>query len=263
MISVKDVYMLLDEKYPYCIQEDYDNSGIMADCGKSIEKIVISLDITNSVVDFAVSQGAQLIVSHHPIIFHPVRSISYNSPLQNLLSSGISAISAHTNFDIADGGVNDALANKLGLKNIEPVFLVSEKNVKGVIRKNYIGRAGNLPDSMLPAEFAAYVTDKLRGRTSAEFVDGGRPVRRVAVGGGACGEFIFECNENRIDAFVTGECKHHELLYAKENGITLIAAGHYATENVALEALASTLQNGFPDVEVIITRIDDPVSFTE
>ena len=117
MISVKDVYMLLDEKYPYCIQEDYDNSGIMADCGKSIDKIVISLDITNSVVDFAVSQGAQLIVSHHPIIFHPVRSISYNSPLQNLLSSGISAISAHTNFDIADGGVNDALANKLGLKN--------------------------------------------------------------------------------------------------------------------------------------------------
>ena len=88
-------------------------------------------------------------------------------------------------------------------------------------------------------------------------------MRRVAVGGGACGEFIFECAENGIDAFLTGECKHHELIYAKDNGITMIAAGHYATENVALEALAETLQKGFCDVEVTVTRVDDPVSCTE
>ena len=263
MARVNDVYRLLDEKYPYCIQEDYDNSGIMADCGRDAEKIIVSLDITNSVVDYAVSQGAQLIVSHHPIIFKPVRSIYYNSPLQRLLCAGISAISAHTNYDIYDSGVNDALASKLALQNIEPVFKVSDKPVNGVMRKNFIGRAGDLPREMTPAEFAAYTSLKLRGRTAIEYVDGGRPVRRVAVGGGACGEFIFECQENGIDAFVTGECKHHEMIYARENGITLIPAGHYATENVALEALAGTLRQGFPDVEVLVTRIDDPVSYTE
>ena len=116
---------------------------------------------------------------------------------------------------------------------------------------------------MTPAGFAAYVGSRLRHRTSMEYVDGGRPINRVAVGGGACGEFVFECLENHIDAFVTGECKHHEMIYAKDNGITLIAAGHYATENIALEALAATLQKGFPDVQVTVTRIDDPVSFTE
>ena len=263
MTNVKAVYELLNEKYPYCIQEDYDNSGIMADCGREIDKIVVSLDITNAVVDFASSIGAQLIVSHHPIIFQPIRSIHYNTPLRRLMAAGISAVSAHTNFDIAAGGVNDSLASKLGLQNIKPVFCVSEKPVRGVMQKNYIGRAGDLPREMTSREFAAYASQILRGRTSVDYVDGGRPVRRVAVGGGACGEFIFECAENGIDAFLTGECKHHELIYAKDNGITMIAAGHYATENVALEALAETLQKGFCDVEVTVTRVDDPVSCTE
>lgn len=261
MTKVKEVYELLNEKYPYCIQEDYDNSGIMADFGREIDKIVVSLDITNSVVDYAASQGAQLIVSHHPIIFRPIRSISFHTPLQRLAAAGISAVSAHTNFDIADGGVNDALASRLDLQNVQPVFKVSEKPVNGATRKNYIGRAGDLPREMTPGELAAFVGERLRGIPTMEYVDGGRPVRRVAVGGGACGEFIFECAENGIDAFVTGECKHHELLYAKDNGITMMAAGHYATENVALVALAQTLQEGFPDVQVEITRVDDPISF--
>lgn len=263
MTTVKEVYSLLDENYPYCIQEDYDNSGIMADCGAAIDKIVVSLDITNAVVDYAASIGAQLIVSHHPVIFRPIRSIVYHSPLQRMLRSGISAISAHTNFDIAKGGVNDALASRLALQNITSVFKVSEKSVKGTLRENYIGRMGNLPHEMTPAEFAAFTGKCLRGRNAMEYVEGGKPISRVAVGGGACGEFVFECMENGIDAFVTGEAKHHEMIFAKDNGITLIAAGHYATENVALEALADTLKSGLNGVEIIVTRVDDPVSFTE
>ena len=261
MASVREVYDLLDEKYPYCIQEDYDNSGIMADFGKDIDCLVVSLDITNSVVEYAKEQGAQLIVSHHPVIFRPIRCITFRSPLQRLAAAGISAISAHTNFDIANGGVNDALASRLGLHNVRQVFEVSEKPVKGVRRKNYIGRAGCLPKEMTPCEFAAYVGEKLRGRGVTEYVDGGRPIKNVAVGGGACGEFVFECAANGIDAFVTGECKHHEMVWAKDNGITLIPAGHYATENVALEALAETLEKGLEHVRVTVTRADDPISF--
>ena len=133
--------------------------------------------------------------------------------------------------------------------------------MKGVTRKNYIGRAGCLPKEMTPCEFAAYVGEKLRGRGVTEYVDGGRPIKNVAVGGGACGEFVFECAANGIDAFVTGECKHHEMVWAKDNGITLIPAGHYATENVALEALAETLEKGLEHVRVTVTRADDPISF--
>ncbi len=263
MAGVKEIYRLLDEKYPYSVQESYDNSGIMADCGKEIDKVVVSLDITKAVVDYAASVGAQLIVSHHPLIFTPVKTIRFNSPLQKLLAAGISAISAHTNFDIYDGGVNDALASRLVLQNIRPVFKVSEKPVGGVIRQNFIGRMGELPEEMSPAALARHTAGCLLGRTAMEYTDGGRPVRRVAVGGGSCGEFIFECAENGIDAFITGEAKHHQLLYAKDNGITMIVAGHYATENVALEVLAGTISNGFPELNVIITRIDNPNSFTE
>ena len=140
MASVREVYDLLDEKYPYCIQEDYDNSGIMADFGKDIDCIVVSLDITNSVVEYAKEQGAQLIVSHHPVIFRPIRCITFRSPLQRLAAAGISAISAHTNFDIADGGVNDALASRLGLQNAG-----EECNAKKLHRQSRLSSKRNDP----------------------------------------------------------------------------------------------------------------------
>ncbi len=262
MPTVKEIYKYLDEKFPYCIQEDYDNSGIMVDCGRNVIKVVVSLDITNSVVDYAASVGAELILSHHPVIFRPIKSISHDSPVYRLIANEISAISAHTNFDIGDGGVNDELASKLDLHDVAPVFKVSECSINGILHENYIGRMGKVDKEQTPSEFAAFVADKLCHRVGIEYVDGGKPVKTVAVGGGACGEFVFECKKHGIDAFVTGEAKHHEMVYAAENGITLIAAGHYATENVALEKLAQTLRDGFSDLSIEITRLDDPVSYS-
>ena len=261
MITVQDIYRCFDDAFPYCMQESYDNSGVMVDSGQAVTKVVVALDITNAVVDYAASAGADLIVSHHPVIFHPLRHIEAQSPVYRLIAKGISAISVHTNFDIGEGGVNDQLASRLGLQQITPVFKVSECTVHGQRRDNFIGRAGRLPEEMTPAAFAAYVGEKLCGRTAMEYVDGGRPVRRVAVGGGACGEFIIECKANNIDAFVTGEAKHHELIWAADNGLTLIAAGHYATENVAIEALATTLTARFKDLPVFVTRLDNPLQY--
>ena len=238
MTTVQDVYNILNQKYPYSIQEDYDNSGVMADFGRGIDRIIVSLDITNAVVQLAVTEGAQLIVSHHPTIFRPIRSITYNTPLQRLASAGISAISAHTNFDLADGGVNDALAETLELQDVTPVFRTSEQPVNGVM-----------------ADFGRGIDRIIVSLDITNAV--------VQLGGGACGEYVFACRAQGIDAFVTGECKHHELIYAKDNGITVVAAGHYATESVALEALAGTLRSALPDVNVKVTRVDDPISFTE
>lgn len=263
MPTVQEIYNYLDSKFPYCLQEDYDNSGIMVNCGKNIKKVIVSLDITNSVIDYAVSVGADLILSHHPVIFHPIKAVSYDTPVYKLISSGISAISAHTNFDIADGGVNDELASKLGLQSVTPVFKLSECNINGILRENYIGRMGTLLEEQTPAQFAAFVGDCLGNKPCVEYVDGRKPINKVAVGGGACGEFIFECKKNGIDAFVTGEAKHHELIYAAENGITLVAAGHYATECVALEKLAESVQEGFENLSIEVTMIDNPISYTK
>ncbi len=258
MPSVNEIYKYLDEKFPYCTQEEYDNSGIMVDCGRNVNKIVVSLDITNSIVDYAASIGAELIVSHHPVIFRPIKSISHESPVYRLIANEISAISAHTNYDIANGGVNDRLASKLDLHDASPVFKVSECNLNGTLKENYIGRMGMLSKKQMPSDFAAFVGERL-GKKCVEYVDGGKPINVVAVGGGACGEFIFQCKKNGIDAFVTGEAKHHEMIYAAENGITLIVAGHYATENVALENLASTIMEKFADVSAEVSRLDNPV----
>lgn len=259
MPSVKEIYRYLDEKFPYCMQESYDNSGIMVDCGRNVTKVVVSLDITNTIVDYATALGAELIVSHHPVIFRPIKSISYDSPLYRLIANDVSAISAHTNYDIAEGGVNDQLAIKLDLHEIKPVFKVSECSVNGILRENYIGRMGVITNEQTPSDFAAFVAERLGKKVGIEYVDGRKNVKTVAVGGGACGEFVFECKKYGIDAFVTGEAKHHEMIYAAENGITLIAAGHYATENVALEKLASTLVEKFEGLTVTVTRLDNPV----
>lgn len=260
MPSVKEIYNYLDSKFPYCLQEDYDNSGIMVDCGRNITKVVISLDITNSVVDYAASVGAELILSHHPVIFRPIKSVSHDTPIYKLIANGISAISAHTNFDIAEGGVNDELTSKLDLQSTVPVFRVSECEVNGILSKNYIGRKGTLTKEMTPKEFSAFAAKSL-GIPHTEYVDGGDIIRTVAVGGGACGEFVFECKRYGIDAFVTGEAKHHEMIYAAENGITLVIGGHYATESVALTKLADTLKLGFEGVSVEVIGIDNPVSY--
>lgn len=259
MPSVKEIYRYLDEKFPYCMQESYDNSGIMVDCGRNVTKVVVSLDITNTIVDYATALGAELIVSHHPVIFRPIKSISYDSPLYRLIANDVSAISAHTNYDIAEGGVNDQLASKLDLHEVKPVFKVSECSVNGILRENYIGRMGVITNEQTPSDFAAFVAERLGKKVGIEYVDGRKNVKTVAVGGGACGEFVFECKKYGIDAFVTGEAKHHEMIYAAENGITLIAAGHYATENVALEKLASTLVEKFEGLTVTVTRLDNPV----
>ncbi len=260
MASLKDIYEYIDSKYPYCIQESFDNSGIIVDCGRDIKKVVVSLDITTSVVKYASSVGAELILTHHPVIFNAIKSIEYKSAVYELISNEISGMCAHTNFDIAQGGVNDQLAQRLGLRDISEVFYISSGEIGGKERRNYIGRAGTTERELTPREFAAFAAERL-GIPNIQYADGGKPINRVAVGGGACGEYIFECEANGIDAFVSGEAKHHELIYAVEHGITLVVGGHYATESVALPKLAQTVKEGFPELEVDVIYIDNPVSY--
>ena len=160
-----------------------------------------------------------------------------------LIENRISAICAHTNLDAAQGGVNDRLAAALELAS--PVPFEAE----------HIGRMGQAHRRGLPVrEYAAFVKDRLNA-AGVRFVDGGRPVEQVAVGGGSCGSMLHEAVESGCDTFVTADVKYDVFLEAKALGLNLLDAGHYATEQVVCPALVDFLQKEFPAVQVRLSEV--------
>ncbi|MBQ3094686.1 MAG: Nif3-like dinuclear metal center hexameric protein, partial [Clostridia bacterium] len=149
-----------------------------------------------------------------------------------LCTSGIAAFAAHTNLDAADGGVNDALAAAIGLTDVKVVF-------------GGIGREGTLPEAMTPSAFAAMVAERLGG--AVQLREGASLVKTVALVGGAGGDFV---EDTAADAFLTGELKHHEWLALPEH-LTVVSAGHYATENVVVEPLCARLREALPTLKVV------------
>lgn len=248
MAAVKDVFQALDRLAPFATQLEFDNAGFLV--GRSegeVRKILVALDITRAVVEEAARWGAELIVSHHPVIFHPVKSITdrdvTGAILLALLEGRIAAICAHTNLDAARGGVNDCLAGVLELGDPVP------------FEEEGIGRIGQVHRTGLSArEYASFVKEKL-GAAGVRFVDAGRPVERVAVGGGACGSMLHAAAAAGCDAFVTADVKYDVFLEARVLGISLMDAGHYATEQVVCPALVEFLQKEFPMVDIKLSEV--------
>lgn len=257
MAAVRDIFDFLDGLAAFDTQMDFDNAGFLVGrSGRKVTHLLVSLDITEEVVEEAGALGAELIVSHHPVIFHPVRSITDQDPvgrtLLAMVEKGISAICAHTNLDAAMGGVNDALAARLGLTDtvvLEPSGTDREGRPIG------IGRAGIVADGAptSTAEYASFVKKTL-GANGVRYVDAGRPIHRVAVGGGACGDMGHLALALGCDTFITSDIKYNQFLDAKDMGLNLIDAGHYPTENVICPVLSSTLQTAFPEVEITLTK---------
>ena len=235
---------------------DFDNAGFLVGRGdRTVDKVLVSLDITEEVVAEAAQLGCQLIVSHHPVIFFPAKSVTDATPdgriLLSLVEHNIAAVCAHTNLDAVCGGVNDALARKLGLTNIEQL---KQDGVDSSGRPYGIGRVGNTAGvPMYAPAFAAFVKETL-GANGVRFVDARRPVRRVAVGGGACADMLKDALALGCDTFVTADVKYNGFLDAKALGVNLIDAGHYPTEQVVVPVLAKWLADGFAKVEVLTTQ---------
>lgn len=250
MAKVKDIYRCIDEFAPFSTQMSFDNAGLLVGGEEEeVTKLLLTLDITLPVIEEAAAWGAQLIVSHHPVIFDPVKRIVAGDPtgekLAALLRHGLSAICAHTNLDVALGGVNDALAQVLGLKDctvLEPMGTDREGRVYG------LGRAGMADKEYSFTDFAGHVKERL-GSNGVRFVDPCRPVRRVAVGGGSCGSCLGEAWKQGCDVLVTADVKYDVFLEAKALGMGLIDAGHFPTENVVLPVLEERLNTAFPAVE--------------
>ena len=256
MATVREIYQYLDGLAPFSLQMDFDNAGFLVGRGdRQVDKLLVSLDITEEVVAEAAQLGCQLIVSHHPVIFFPAKSVTDATPdgriLLSLVEHNIAPICAHTNLDAVSGGVNDALARKLGLTNIEQL---KQDGVDASGRPYGIGRVGNTAGvPMYAPAFAAFVKEAL-GANGVRFVDARRPVRRVAVGGGACADMLKDALALGCDTFVTADVKYNGFLDAKALGVNLIDAGHYPTEQVVVPVLAKWLADGFAKVEVLTTQ---------
>lgn len=255
MAAVKDVFHFLDGLAPFSLQMSFDNAGFLVGRGdRAVTKILVSLDITEEVALEAAGTGAELVVSHHPVIFQPARGVTDRDPTGRkvlaLVEHGVAAICVHTNLDAVAGGVNDALAQTLGLVN------VSQLHQDGVDQNGApygIGRVGELNGEMCPVSFAAIVKERL-GSNGVRYVDAGRAVRKVAVGGGSCSGMMGDALALGCDTFVTADVKYDGFLDAKALGLNLIDAGHFPTENVVCPVLAGWLKKGFPELEVLLSR---------
>ena len=255
MATVKDIYNIVDEFAPFSMQMNFDNAGLLVGSEDApVERVLLSLDITLPVIKEAEQVGAQLILAHHPVIFHPVKALLAGDPTADkliaLVRKGIAALCAHTNLDVAVGGVNDALAEKIGLKNVE---IFQPDGVDAVGRPYGLGRIGVLEDSFTLIEFAEKVKNSL-GSNGLRYVDVGRKVHRVAVGGGSCGSELYDAFRKGCDTFVTADLKYDHFLDAKALGLNLIDAGHFPTENVVLPVLERLLRERCPEVEVLTSQ---------
>lgn len=239
-MTIKDIYDFINGFAPFESAEPWDNSGLLiGDCGTEIRNVFVALDVTPAVVKKAQEIGAQMIVSHHPVIFHPLRHISADSVQAQLIRAGISVLSAHTNFDKAPGGVNDILCENLGL----PFYKVPPETANGFLN------VCNSETRFTADDFASFVGRMLNARVS--FLDSDVLISKIAVCAGAGSDFLEEAAALGCDAYLTGEASHHDYLNAAEYGIALFTAGHYETEFPAVIALCGKLQAAFPAVRFV------------
>ncbi|MBQ7858064.1 MAG: Nif3-like dinuclear metal center hexameric protein [Oscillospiraceae bacterium] len=254
MATVADILAYLETLAPRNMKMDWDNVGLL--CGRrdrEVTRILVALDPFLHVCREAKELGAELLVTHHPLIFSPVKAVTDDTEVGTcigyLWENGISAINAHTNLDCAPEGVNDILARRLGLSDIQvvdPMGTDEQGRPWGLLR---IGQVEQMP---LP-EFLPIVKDRL-DCSGLRYCDGGRPVSHVAVGGGACGSELRDAARAGCDTFVTSDVKYNQFRDAQYMGINLIDAGHFPTENPVVGLLAEKIAAAFPEIQVKISE---------
>ncbi len=240
-MKVFDIYNKINKFAPFDSQEEWDNSGLLIgsfDC--DVNKVLLALDITNDVVSEAIEKKCELIITHHPLIFNPIRSINFDSLVSKLIQNNICVIAAHTNYDKSSCGVNYVLAEKLGLKNIKAVndecgVLVGELSVKT--------SSFNIADLVKTKLGVKYV--KI---TNKDIL-----VQKIAVCGGSGRSYINDVIKSGADLFISAEFKHSDYADNMNLGLSLLDAGHFETEKISLENLKQLLDL---DIEIIVSDND-------
>lgn len=360
MLTVQDIYRKLDAIAPFATAESWDNSGILVGSGEDeVTGVVTTLDVTEEALLAALENGCDLIVSHHPVIFHPLKRVERTSLVYRLIQAGISVISAHTNLDSAKEGINTKLAKLLGLTGcalLAPtitqcavkvavfipqshvdvvrsamtaagagqigaydcctfetagegrfrplagsapflgkqgeVEVVREVRLEAICQREHLpqvlsamkaahpyeevaydvfedegytkqvgfGCMGFLPEMMDSMAFARQVKEVL-GAGGIRVVDGGQPVQCVALCSGAGGSFLEAAIARGADAYICGDLKHSDLILARDRGLTLIDAGHFATENIIVPWLSQWLGEAFEGLPIITNMDSDPAQY--
>ena len=244
MATVSEIYEMLDELLPRSLSLSWDNDGLMVcpDPDTEVHTILFALDITDCVVEYAKEIGAELIISHHPLIFYGLKHMdgkeATSRKVIELIKNGIAAMSFHTRLDAAEGGINDLLAEIFELSNVESFGVEGDTTA----------RVGNLPEEMSFEDFCELVKEKLDAPviTAAKASE---TVSRLALLGGGGKDYIYAAKETGADAYLTGEASYNAILDGGENGISVIAAGHYHTEWQFREFFKKALGDDFEYVD--------------
>lgn len=230
-MTVGEIYKFLDERFPFSTALEYDNPGLLVgDEKQTVKGVFVCLDCTPEAIAQAEKTGANLIVTHHPVIFDPIKSVTADSLVYRLIQKDISVISAHTNLDAGDGGVNDCLCEAVGLRNVRKVF----------DHEGFAYRVGEVEAERTAAELAADFGQKLGVRV--RFVGNCDTIKTVAVCSGSGGSMLEEVMRTGVDAYLTADVKHDVFMDAHAAGFTIFDAGHFATEDVVIEPLCSMLK---------------------
>ena len=236
-MRIKEIYDFLNEKFPVNTACDFDNVGLLiGNKNRSVTKVLVALDCTLNVVEEAIALGAELIVTHHPVIFTPLKKIDLDDKLSKLIQNKISVISMHTNLDQGENGVNDCLCEKVGLKNVKS-FIAED----GYVLK--IGETENISAD----DFALKLKESLGG--VVRYTDSGKPIKNVMVCSGSGASFLNEAVLSGADALLTADVKHSAFIEAMDKGVTLFDAGHFETEDVVVNPLCQMLEKRFEKVK--------------
>lgn len=238
MTKIRNILDFFETFAPIDSAMDFDNVGLLVGNKDTVVKnVLLSLDITKEVVEEAKKTGCQLIISHHPVIFNPLKKLDETSVVYSLAKENIAAVCMHTNLDLSEKfGVNTCLAKALGVENIK------------LCENSECLFIGNLSLETSIEEFAKIVKKQLNC-LSLRYTDTKKSVKKIAVSSGAGGSSIYDAYKYGADVLVTGEIKHHEIIFANEKGIDIIDAGHFKTEDVVINPLKDKLSDEFEDVK--------------
>ena len=242
----EDFAAAINEISPLELAEEWDNCGWQINLAAGdVKKVLVCLDVCDATVDEAIEKGCDVVLSHHPLLFNAAKCIDMADPkgryVIKLIQNGISCFAAHTCFDSADGGNNDYILKAVGVSSPEKFC-------------GNICRAGMLDEPVSMKEFAARIEAACMGGVVKYSGDPDRIIKKAAVCTGAGGDFIYDAVKEGVDCFISGEFKHHELIYAKDCGICVADAGHYGTEFCFVENMASQLEALGAGLEIIRTE---------
>lgn len=240
----------LEKWAPQSTKLDFDNVGLLVgDSDQHIEKVIVSIDVTREVVEEAITNEAELIIAHHPLIFRKLSNVTTSDAtgllIYKLIKNDIGLIAAHTNLDAATGGVSYVMAERLNLRDLQFLKPVDTEESAG------FGVIGTLSSPMKPVQFLQMIKENLNS-CGIRYTGSPDSIKHVAVCGGAGAFLIEEAVQQGADAYVTADLKYHDF-FTESPSFLLVDAGHYESEVPVIKALSSRLRDRFPEMEVLET----------